>query len=67
MNTFNAHDIYSIQECLLSYKALLNWLPVINKEDSELKYIRLQTINHLVNKCDDVLEEMEHEQSDNRC
>ena len=59
MNRFNAHDIYSIQESLLSYKALLNWLPVVNDKDSDLKYIRLQTINHLVNKCDEVLEAME--------
>ena len=61
MNNFNAQDIYAIQECLCSYKALLNWLPAINKEDIDLKYIRVQTINHLINKCDDVLEGMKNE------
>lgn len=58
---FNPHDIYMIQECLCSYKVLLNWLPAINKEETDLKYIRLQTINHIIDKCDDVLEEMKDE------
>jgi hypothetical protein len=57
----NANDMLSIQECLTSYKILLDWLPVVNKEDGDLKYIRIQTINHLINKCDDILEELKNE------
>lgn len=55
---FNAHDLYAIQDCLCSYKVLLNWLPSITNEDKDLKYIRMQTINHLCDKCDDMLEEI---------
>lgn len=54
----NAQDLYAIQECLCSYKVLLNWLPTANKEEGDLKYIRVQTINHLCDKCDDMLEEI---------
>lgn len=56
----SANDIYSIQECLCSYKILLNWVPAITEEDRDLKYIKLQTINHLCNICDDLLEEMDN-------
>lgn len=56
----SANDLYSIQECLLSYKVLLNWLPAMNKEETDLKYIRLQTINHLCDVCDDMLEEIKN-------
>ena len=58
---FNAQDLYAIQECLCSYRVLLNWLPSTNKEENDLKYIRLQTINYLADKCDDMLEELRHE------
>lgn len=58
---FNAQDIYAIQECLCSYKVLLNWLPAVNKEEADLKYLRLQTINHISDKCDDILEELKNE------
>lgn len=58
---FNGNDVYSIQECLEGYKILLDWLPAVNKEEDELKYIRLQTVSHLITKCDDVLEELRHE------
>ena len=58
--SLSANDLYEMQECLLSYKVLLNWLPAINKEESDLKYIRLQTINHLCDVCDDMLEEIKN-------
>lgn len=58
---FNAQDIYEIQECLCSYKVLLNWLPAINREEVDLKYVKLQTINHLCDKCEDELERMKNE------
>lgn len=57
----NANDILNVQECLTSYKILLDWIPAITKEDRDLKYIRIQTINHLIGKCDDVLEELKNE------
>jgi hypothetical protein len=37
---------------------MLEWIPITSKEDGELKYIRKETIKHLVKKCDDILEEM---------
>ena len=57
-NKFSANDILSIQECLFSYKTMLEWIPVTSREDGELKYIRKETIKHLAKKCDDILEEM---------
>jgi hypothetical protein len=61
MDKFTPNDIYMIQECLCSYKVLLNWLPNTSKEDSDLKYVRLQTIHHLIDRCDEVLEAMANE------
>lgn len=58
--SLNANDLYAIQECLLSYKVLLNWIPAINKEETDLKYVRLQTINHLCDVCDNELGEIKN-------
>ena len=59
-NKFSANDIYEIQECLGSYKILLDWLPTVDKEERDLKYVKLQIIQHLVKKCDRVLGEMKN-------
>lgn len=58
--SLSANDLYAIQECLLSYKVLLNWIPAINKEETDLKYVRLQTINHLCDVCDNELGEIKN-------
>ncbi len=58
--SLSANDLYEIQECLLSYKVLLNWLPATNKEETDLKYVRIQTINHLCDVCDNMLEEIKN-------
>jgi hypothetical protein len=63
---FNVNDVYSIQECLDSYKILLKWFPTSNREERDLKYIRMGIIDHLIDRCDDVIKEMKSEQSDNR-
>lgn len=58
--SLSANDLYAIQECLLSYKVLLNWIPAINREETDLKYVRLQTINHLCDVCDNELGEIKN-------
>lgn len=58
---FNANDVLSIQESLVSYKLLLNWVPAVTKEESELRYIRLATVEHLINLCESTLKEMKNE------
>ena len=58
--SLSANDLYAIQECLLSYKVLLNWIPAINREETDLKYVRIQTINHLCDVCDNELGEIKN-------
>lgn len=58
---FNANDVLSIQESLVSYKLLLNWVPAVTKEEGELRYIRLATVEHLINLCESTLKEMKNE------
>lgn len=47
----NAQDLCAIQECLIAYKKLLDWLPTLNELEVEMKADRIDIINHLVRVC----------------
>lgn len=47
----NAQDLCAIQECLIAYKKLLDWLPTLNELEVEMKADRIDIINHLVKVC----------------
>ena len=56
---FNVMDLWSIQDCLNSYRVLLEWLPATSEEEEDLRDDRLKTIEHLMIKCEDILDEDE--------
>ena len=47
----NAQDLCAVQECLVAYKKLLDWLPTLNELETEMKADRIDIINHLVKIC----------------
>jgi len=51
-------DLLSIQDCLESYKVLLNWFPTTDITDADLKYDRIKIIDYLTNKCEESIEKM---------
>lgn len=61
MCRINAVDLVSMQECLEGYKRLIEWLPVIDETELDLKDNRLNIINYLSNKCEELLNNMERE------
>lgn len=52
---FNVPDICSVQECLEAYKKLIEWLPVTDEVEEELKADRIRIINYLVRKAEMVI------------
>lgn len=58
MNKFNILDIHSIQECLVAYKSLIQWIPITCIEEMDLKEERLRIVDYLSDKCDMVLGDM---------
>lgn len=61
MSKFNIVDIHSIQECLVAYKSLLQWIPITCIEEMDLKEERLRVIDYLSDKCDMVLGRLSEE------
>ena len=50
--SMNAQDLCSIQECLIGYKKLIDWLPIPATDvEQELRANRVDVINHLMNIC----------------
>ena len=50
--SMNAQDLCSIQECLIGYKRLIDWLPIPATDvEQELRANRVDVINHLMNIC----------------
>ena len=47
----NAQDLCAIQESLVAYKKLLDWLPALNELEVEMKANRIDTINYLIKLC----------------
>ena len=57
----NAQDLCAIQECLVAYKKLLDFIPTIDELDSELKTNRIEIIHHLMNVCGAELNKLSEE------
>jgi hypothetical protein len=57
----NAQDLCAIQECLVAYKKLLDWLPALNELEVEMKADRIDVINHLVKLCGTELNKISEE------
>ena len=55
MCKFSVIDVIAMQECLESYKRLIEWIPPIDNEDDDMRLARLNIVSHLSELCDDVL------------
>lgn len=49
--SMNAQDLCAIQECMVGYRKLIEWLPVQNEMEVDLKSQRIDVINHIMNLC----------------
>lgn len=47
----NAQDLCAIQECMIGYRRLIEWLPAQSEVELELKSDRIDTINHIMSIC----------------
>lgn len=50
--SMNMMDLCAIQECMLGYRQVIQWLPVLNEIEVDLKQERINTINHVIDLCD---------------
>lgn len=57
----NAQDLCAIQECMIGYKKLVEWMPVQNEMEAELKSQRIDIINHIVRICGNELTRLSEE------
>lgn len=49
--SLNTIDLCAIQECMIGYRKLIEWLPVQNETEVDLKADRINTINHIIKLC----------------
>lgn len=47
----NAMDLCAIQECMVAYKKMIEWLPTVDEVEQEMKRDRIDVINHIVKIC----------------
>lgn len=59
--SMNAQDLCAIQESLIAYKKLLDWLPALNELEVEMKADRIDVINYLVKLCGTELNKISEE------
>lgn len=59
--SMNAQDLCAIQESLVAYKKLLDFIPTIDELDLELKTNRIDIIHHLMNVCSTELNKLSEE------
>ena len=57
----NAQDLCAIQESLVAYKKLLDWLPALSELEVEMKADRIDVINYLVKLCGTELNKISEE------
>ena len=57
----NAQDLCAMQECLMAYKKLLDFIPTIDELDLELKNNRIDIIQHLMRVCSTELNRLSEE------
>lgn len=48
----NAVDLYAMQECLIGYRKLIEWIPPTTEVEMEMKHDRVKVINHLIDITD---------------
>lgn len=60
----NAMDLCAIQECMIGYRKLIEWLPVQSEDEVDLKQERINTINHIVKLCGNELTRLSEEYRD---
>lgn len=51
-------DLCAIQECMMAYKKMIEWLPVCDDVEADMKAERMDTIRHLVQVCGRELERL---------
>ena len=59
--SMNAQDLCAIQECMIGYRKLIEWLPVQSEVEVDLKAERIDTINHIVKLCGNELTRLSEE------
>lgn len=59
--SMNTQDLCAIQESLVAYKKLLDFIPTIDEMDLELKMNRIDIIHHLMNVCSTELNKLSEE------
>lgn len=57
MTKLNVLDLASIQECLMAYKRIIDWLPCASTNEEDMKQERLGLIKHLMTKCEVMIRE----------
>ena len=50
--SMNVQDLSAIQECMIGYKKLVEWIPAQNEVELDLKADRINVINHIISLCD---------------
>ena len=59
--SMNAQDLLAIQECMIGYRKLVEWLTVQSEVEAELKDNRVNIINHISAICDKELTRLSEE------
>ena len=59
--SMNTIDLCAIQECMVGYRKLIEWLPVQNEDELNLKMERINTINRIVKLCGSELTRLSEE------
>jgi len=59
--SMNTQDLFAIQECMIGYRKLVEWLPVQSEEEVEMKNNRLNVISHISALCDKELTRLSEE------
>lgn len=49
--SMNAQDLCTIQECMVGYRKLVEWLPATNEIEVGMKADRIDTINYVIRAC----------------
>lgn len=57
MVKLNVIDLASIQDCLSSYKKLIDWIPPAGETEVEMKEERIKIINYLLRKTEAIIRE----------
>ena len=59
--SMNAQDLCAIQECMVAYRKLIEWIPATNEVEADLKANRIDIVNHIVKICGNELTRLSEE------